>query len=115
MEKRNDESLEWTLIRKSLAEGLTKEEQEQLNAWLEASPEHRAFYNRISKFDRSEGIAGLSGKRINVTGTGTWINFGRISGKTVNDVWYISLATRRCLSCCWVWGCISGTRTVRGR
>lgn len=62
MEKRNDESLEWTLIRKSLAEDLTKEEQEQLNAWLEASPEHRAFYNRISKFDRSEGIAGLSGE-----------------------------------------------------
>jgi len=62
MKKGKDESLEWTLIKKSLAEDLTKEEQEQLNAWLDALPEHRAFYNRIAKFDLSEGIGGLSGE-----------------------------------------------------
>ena len=60
MKKGNDESLEWTLIKRSLAGELTAEEQEQLNAWLEASPDHRAFYNRVSGFDRSEGIPGLS-------------------------------------------------------
>jgi len=59
MKKGKDESLEWTLIKKSLTEDLTQEEQEQLNAWLDTLPEHRAFYNRISKFDRTEGIGGL--------------------------------------------------------
>ena len=52
MKKGKDESLEWTLIKKSLTEDLTQEEQEQLNAWLDTLPEHRAFYNRISKFVR---------------------------------------------------------------
>lgn len=32
MKKGKDESLEWTLIKKSLTEDLTQEEQEQLNA-----------------------------------------------------------------------------------
>lgn len=60
MKKRNDESLEWTLIRRSFAGELSGEEQRQLEAWLEASPDHRAFYDRVSGFDRSEGIPGLS-------------------------------------------------------
>ena len=59
MKKGKDESLEWTLIKKSLTEDLTQEEQEQLNAWLDTLPEHRAFYNRIAKCDRTEGIGGL--------------------------------------------------------
>ncbi len=59
MKKGKDESLEWTLIKKSLTEDLTQEEQEQLNAWLDTLPEHRAFYNRIAQFDLSEGIGGL--------------------------------------------------------
>lgn len=60
MKKGNDESLEWTLIRRSFAGELSGEEQQQLDAWLEASPDHRAFYDRVSGFDRSEGISGLS-------------------------------------------------------
>lgn len=60
MKKGNDESLEWTLIRRSFAGELSGEEQRQLDAWLEASPDHRAFYDRVSGFDRSEGISGLS-------------------------------------------------------
>ena len=112
MKKGKDESLEWTLIKKSLTEDLTQEEQEQLNAWLDTLPEHRAFYNRISKFDRTEGIGGLP-EEIYRHDLNRYIDKSdKISGKTINDVWYISPATRRYLSCCWVWDCISGTRTV---
>ena len=60
MEKRNDEYWEWTLIRRSLSGELTAEELMQLNAWLDASPEHRAFYSRVSGFDCLEGVPGLS-------------------------------------------------------
>lgn len=60
MKKENDESLEWTLVRRSLAGELTAEERAQLDAWLDASPDHRAFYNRVSGFDRSEGFPGLT-------------------------------------------------------
>lgn len=60
MKKGNDESLEWTLIRRSFAGELSGEEKRQLDAWLEESPDHRAFYDRVSGFDRSEGISGLS-------------------------------------------------------
>lgn len=52
--------MEWMLVRRSLAETLTDEERRQLEAWLEASPDHRAFYNRIAGFDREEGIQGLT-------------------------------------------------------
>ena len=60
MKEANDESLEWTLVRRSLMEELTGEEQQQLNTWLNASPAHQAYYDRISGFNPAEGLPGLS-------------------------------------------------------
>lgn len=47
MEKSNDESLEWTLIKRSLTEELTTEERLQLETWLNESSAHRRYYDRI--------------------------------------------------------------------
>ena len=63
MEKANDESLEWTLIRRSLIEELTAEERLQLEKWQNASSAHRRYYDRIAGFDSSEGVPGLSGEQ----------------------------------------------------
>lgn len=60
MKEANNESLEWTLIRRSLTEELTDEEKQQLNTWLNESPAHQAYYDRISGFNPAEGIPGLS-------------------------------------------------------
>lgn len=60
MKEANDESLEWTLVRRGLTEELTGEEQQQLNTWLNASPAHQAYYDRISGFNPAEGLPGLS-------------------------------------------------------
>ena len=43
MEKSNDESLEWTLIKRSLTEELTTEERLQLETWLNESSAHRRY------------------------------------------------------------------------
>ena len=63
MEKSNDESLEWTLIKRSLTEELTTEERLQLETWLNESSAHRRYYDRIVGFDPSEGVSGLSGEQ----------------------------------------------------
>lgn len=60
MERVDDESLEWTLIRRSLTEELTAEERQQLETWLNESSDHRRYYDRITGFNPSEGIPGLS-------------------------------------------------------
>ncbi len=60
MERVDDESLEWTLIRRSLTEELTAEERQQLETWLNESSDHRRYYDRITGFSPSEGIPGLS-------------------------------------------------------
>ena len=63
MEKSNDESLVWTLIKRSLTEELTTEERLQLETWLNESSAHRRYYDRIVGFDPSEGVSGLSGEQ----------------------------------------------------
>lgn len=63
MEKSNDESLEWTLIKRSLTEELTTEERLQLETWLNESSAHRRYYDRIVGFDPSECVSGLSGEQ----------------------------------------------------
>lgn len=45
--------IEWTLVRKSLAGPLTSSEQELLDQWLNASPEHRDYYRKISAAEAS--------------------------------------------------------------
>lgn len=63
MEKSNDGFVEWTLVRCSLREELTAEERARLEKWLEESPVHRKYYDRMTAFSREEEMPGLSEKQ----------------------------------------------------
>ncbi len=63
MEKVNDESLEWTLIKRSLTEELTDEERQELERWLNESPAHREYYDRIAGFEPLDEKNELSEKQ----------------------------------------------------
>ena len=54
MEKSNDESLEWTLIKRSLTEELTTEERLQIETWMNETSAHRRYYDRIVGFDPTD-------------------------------------------------------------
>lgn len=59
----NDGALEWTLIRCSFTRELNDEEKKSLNAWLNESPAHQAFYDRISSFHSEGKDFGLSAEQ----------------------------------------------------
>lgn len=55
--------IEWSLVKRSLAEELSPEERMQLERWLEESPEHRAYYAKVSGFDPGFGVSHVEGER----------------------------------------------------